>query len=155
MLSKNKLGFKMLGRVVDDPKRDTTKNGKDYVSLSLRVDSRPAPEGSKYKYEGEAVYVRCWGSRGESALHLQKGDRVEVWCYELERKTSSNGGVYFQTTAEALMFDAPVYMRMMQTYSNAAPMVETAAPAPLDRAPVPEADLTAQLDATDEDDLPF
>lgn len=155
MLSKNKLGFKMLGRVTVDPERKATQGGKDYVSLSLRVDSRLAPEGSKYKYEGEAVYVSCWGSRGESALHLQKGDRVEVWCYELERKTSSNGGVYFQATAEALMFDAPVYMRMMQTYSNAAPMVETAAPAPLDRAPVPEADLTAQLDATDEDDLPF
>lgn len=154
MLSKNKLGFKMLGRVVDDPKRDTTKNGKDYVSLSLRVDSRPAPEGSKYKYDGEAVYVSCWGSRGESALHLQKGDRVEVWCYELERKTSSNGGVYFQASAEALMFDAPVYMRMMQTYSNTAPMVETAEPTPYNRDPVPEADLTAQLDDA-EDDLPF
>ena len=78
MLSKNKLGFKMLGRVTADPDRKATQGGKDYVSLSLRVDSRPAPEGSKYKYEGEAVYVSCWGSRGESALHLQKGDRVEV-----------------------------------------------------------------------------
>lgn len=155
MLSKNKLGFKMLGRVTADPERKATNNGKDYVSLSLRVDSRPAPEGSKYKYEGEAVYVSCWGSRGEAAMHLQKGDRVEVWCYELERKTSSNGSVYFQATAEALMFDAPVYMRMMQTYSNTAPMTETNALTPYDRDAAPEADLTAQLDATDEDDLPF
>ena len=151
MLSKNKLGFKMLGRVTADPERKTTNNGKDYVSLSLRVDSRRAPEGSKYKYEGEAVYVSCWGSRGEAAMHLQKGDRVEVWCYELERKTSSNGGVYFQATAEALMFDAPVYMRMMQTYSNAAPMTETNISTPFDAAP--EADLSAPLDVAD--DLPF
>ena len=151
MLSKNKLGFKMLGRVTADPKRKTTNNGKDFVSLSLRVDSRPAPEGSKYKYEGEAVYVSCRGSRGEAAMHLQKGDRVEVWCYELERKTSSNGGVYFLASAEALMFDAPVYMRMMQTYSNAAPMTETSIPTPFDAAP--EADLSAPLD--DVDDLPF
>ena len=133
MLSKNKLGFKMLGHLVDDPERKTTKNGKDYVSISMQVDSRPAPEGSKYKYDGERVYVSCYGRHEEAALYLQKGDRVEVWCYELERKTSSNGNIYFQTKAEALMFDAPVYMRMMQTYSNAAPMVETAAPAPLDR----------------------
>lgn len=151
MLSKNKLGFKMLGRVTADPERKTTNNGKDFVSLSLRVDSRPAPEGSKYKYEGEAVYVSCWGSRGEAALHLQKGDRVEVWCYELERKTSSNGGVYFQASAEALMFDAPVYMRMMQTYSNAAPMTETSTPSSYDAAP--EADLSAPLD--DDASLPF
>lgn len=151
MLSKNKLGFKMLGRVTADPERKTTNNGKDFVSLSLRVDSRPAPDGSKYKYEGEAVYVSCWGSRGEAALHLQKGDRVEVWCYELDRKTSSNGGVYFQATAEALMFDAPVYMRMMQTYSNAAPMTETNIPTPFDAAP--EADLSAPLD--DDATLPF
>ena len=151
MLSKNKLGFKMLGRVTADPERNTTQGGKDYVSLSLWVGSRPAPEGSKYKYEGEAVYVSCWGSRGEAAMHLQKGDRVEVWCYELERKTSSNGGVYFQTTAEALMFDAPVYMRMMQTYSNAAPMTPTDIPTPFDAAP--EADLSAPLD--DDADLPF
>lgn len=151
MLSKNKLGFKMLGRVTADPERKTTNNGKDYVSLSLRVDSRPAPEGSKYKYEGEAVYVSCWGSRGEAAMHLQKGDRVEVWCYELERKTSSNGGVYFQASAEALMFDAPVYMRMMQTYSNAAPMTETNIPTPFDAAP--EGDF-AMIEATDAD-LPW
>ena len=151
MLSKNKLGFKMLGRVTADPERKTTNNSKDYVSLSLRVDSRPAPEGSKYKYDGEAVYVSCWGSRGEAAMHLQKGDRVEVWCYELERKTSSNGGVYFQASAEALMFDAPVYMRMMQTYSNAAPMTPTNVPSPYDAAP--EADLSAPLD--DDADLPW
>ena len=151
MLSKNKLGFKMLGRVTADPERKTTNNGKDFVSLSLRVDSRPAPEGSKYKYEGEAVYVSCWGSRGEAAMHLQKGDRVEVWCYELERKTSSNGGVYFQASAEALMFDAPVYMRMMQTYSNTAPMTETSIPSPYDAAP--EVDLSAPLDVDGE--LPF
>ena len=151
MLSKNKLGFKMLGRVTADPERKTTNNSKDYVSLSLRVDSRPAPEGSKYKYEGEAVYVSCWNSRGEAAMHLQKGDRVEVWCYELERKTSSNGGVYFQASAEALMFDAPVYMRMMQTYSNAAPMTPTNVPSPYDAAP--EADLSAPLD--DDADLPW
>lgn len=151
MLSKNKLGFKMLGRVTSDPERKTTNNSKDYVSLSLRVDSRPAPEGSKYKYEGEAVYVSCWGSRGEAAMHLQKGDRVEVWCYELERKTSSNGGVYFLASAEALMFDAPVYMRMMQTYSNAAPMTETSIPTPFDAAP--EGDF-AMIEATDAD-LPW
>ena len=152
MLSKNKLGFKMLGRVTADPERKTTNNGKDYVSLSLRVDSRPAPEGSKYKSDGEKVYVSCWGSRGEAAMHLQKGDHVEVWCYELERKTSSNGGVYFQASAEALMFDAPVYMRMMQTYSNAAPMTPTDTPTPFDP-PAPEADLSAPLDV--DADLPF
>ena len=151
MLSKNKLGFKMLGRVTADPERKTTNNGKDFVSLSLRVNSHPAPEGSKYKYEGESVYVSCWGSRGEAAMHLQKGDCVEVWCYELERKTSSNGGVYFQASAEARMFDAPVYMRMMQTYSNAAPMTPTNIHTHFDAAP--EADLSAPLD--DEDDLPF
>lgn len=153
MIIKNQIGYLLSGRAVADAERKTSQNGKDYVSLSLRVDSRPAPEGSKYKYEGEAVYVSCWGGRGEAAMHLQKGDRVEVWCYELERKTSSNGGVYFQATAEALMFDAPVYMRMMQTYSNTAPMVETAESTPYDRDPVPEADLSAPLD--DDETLPF
>lgn len=155
MLIKTKIGYLLHGRAIADAERKTSQNGKDYVSIPLRVDSRLAPEGSKYKYEGEMVYVSCWGSRGEAALHLQKGDRVEVWCYELERKTSSNGGIYFQTTAEALIFDAPVYMRMLQTYSNAAPMTETDVPTPYDRNAVPEADLTAQLDGTDEDDLPF
>lgn len=153
MLIKTKIGYLLQGRAVSDAERKTSQNGKDYVSIPLRVDSRPAPEGSKYKYEGEAVYVSCWGSRGEAAMHLQKGDRVEVWCYELERKTSSNGGVYFQASAEALMFDAPVYMRMMQTYSNTAPMVETAESTPYDRDPAPEADLAAPLD--DDETLPF
>ena len=151
MLIKNQIGYLLSGRAIADAERKTSQSGKDYVSIPLRVDSRRAPEGSKYKYEGEAVYVSCWGSRGEAAMHLQKGDRVEVWCYELERKTSSNGGVYFQASAEALMFDAPVYMRMMQTYSNAAPMTETNIPSPYDAAP--EADLSAPLD--DDETLPF
>ena len=152
MIVKNKIGYLLQGRAVADAERKSSQNGKDFVSISLRVDSRLAPEGSKYKHEGEVVYVSCWRDLADAALHIQKGDRLEVWAYELERKEGQNGA-YFRASAEAIMPDIRVMARMAQTYSNAAPMVETAAPAPFDRDPVPEADLSTQLD--DADDLPF
>ena len=155
MLIKNQIGYLLSGRAVADAERKTSQNGKDYVSIPLRVDSRRAPEGSKYKYEGEIINLSCWRDLADAALCIQKGDRLDVWVYGIDKREGQDGKTYYYATAEAMVPDLRVYLRVVQTYSNAAPMVETAAPAPLDRAPVPEADLAAQLEATDEDDLPF
>lgn len=154
MIVKNKIGYLLQGRAVADAERKSSQNGKDFVSISLRVDSRPGPEGGKYKYEGEVVYVSCWHELADAALHIQKGDRLEAWVYELERKEGQSGP-YFRASAEAIIPDIRVMVRMAQTYSNAARMVETTEPTPFDGDAAPEADLSAPLDATDADDLPF
>lgn len=154
MIVKNKIGYLLQGRAVADAERKSSQNGKDFVSISLRVDSRPGSEGGKYKYEGEVVYVSCWHELADAALHIQKGDRLEAWVYELERKEGQNGP-YFRATAESIVPDIRVIARMAQTYSNAARMVETTEPTPFDGNAAPEADLSAPLDATDADDLPF
>ena len=152
MIIKNQIGYLLSGRAIADAERKTNQNGKDFVSISLQVNSRPGPEGGKYKYEGEVVYVSCWHELADAALHIQKGDRLEAWVYELERKEGRNGP-YFRASAEAIMPDIRVITRMAQTYSNAARMVETAEPTPFDGDAAPEADLSAPLD--DEDGLPF
>lgn len=155
MLIKNKIGYLLQGRAIADAERKTSQSGKDYVTIPLRVDSRPAPEGGKYKYEGEIVNLSCWHELADAALHIQKGDRMEVWTYGLDKRDGQDGTPRFYATAEAVVLDLRAMLRVIQTYSNAAPMREVDVPTPYDREPVPEADLTAQLDATDEDDLPF
>src|SRR5699024_3688994 len=152
MIIKNQIGYLLSGRAIADAERKTSQNGKDYVSIPLRVDSRRAPEGSKYKYEGEIINLSCWHDLADAALHIQKGDRLEAWVYELERKEGQNGP-YFRASAEAIMPDIRVITRMAQTYSNAARMVETAEPTPFDGDAAPEGDF-AMIEATDAD-LPW
>lgn len=152
MLIKTKIGYLLSGRAVADAERKTSQNGKDYVSIPLQVNSRPGPEGGKYKYEGEVVHVSCWDELADAALHIQKGDRLEAWVYELKRKEGQNGP-YFRASAEAIMPDIRVITRVAQTYSNAARMVETAEPTPFDGDAAPEADLSAPLD--DDETPPF
>ena len=151
MIVKNKIGYLLSGRAIADAERKTSQNGKDYVSIPLRVDSRRAPEGSKYKYEGEIVNLSCWYELADAALHIQKGDRLEAWVYELERKEGQNGKTYYYATAEAMVLDLRAVLRVVQTYSNAAPMTPTNISTPFDAAP--EADLSAPLD--DDETLPF
>lgn len=151
MVVKNKIGYLLSGRAIADAERKTSQNGKDYVSIPLQVDSRRAPEGSKYKYEGEIVNLSCWHELADAALHIQKGDRLEAWVYELERKEGQNGKTYYYATAEAMVLDLRAVLRVIQTYSNAAPMTETDISTPFDAAP--EGDF-AMIEATDAD-LPW
>ena len=151
MLIKNKIGYLLSGRAIADAERKTSQNGKDYVSIPLRVDSRSAPEGSKYKYEGEIVNLSCWHDLADAALCIQKGDMLDVWVHDLDKREGQNGKTYYYATAEAMVLDLRAVLRVIQTYSNAAPMTETNISTPFDAAP--EADLSAPLD--DEDDLPF
>lgn len=151
MLIKTKIGYLLQGRAVADAERKTSQSGKDYVSIPLRVDSRPAPDGSKYKYEGEVVYVSCWHELADAALHVQKGDMLDVWVHDLDKREGKNGKTYYYATAESMVLDLRAVLRVVQTYSNAAPMTPTDAPTPFDAAP--EADLSAPLDVAD--DLPF
>ena len=151
MLIKTKIGYLLQGRATADAERKTSKNGKDYVSIPLRVDSRRAPEGSKYKYEGEIVNLSCWHDLADAALCIQKGDMLDVWVHDLDKREGKNGKTYYYATAEAMVLDLRAILRVVQTYSNAAPMTPTDIPTPFDAAP--EADLSAPLD--DEADLPW
>lgn len=151
MLIKNQIGYLLSGRAIADAERKTSQNGKDYVSIPLRVDSRRAPEGSKYKYAGEIINLSCWHDLADAALHVQKGDLLEVWVHELDKRDGQNGKTYYYATAEAMVLDLRAMLRVIQTYSNAAPMTPTNIPSPYDAAP--EADLAAPLDVAD--DLPF
>lgn len=151
MLIKNQIGYLLSGRAIADAERKTSQNGNDYVSIPLRVDSRRAPEGSKYKYEGEIINLSCWHDLADAALCIQKGDMLDVWVHDLDKREGQNGKTYYYANAEAIVPDLRVYLRMVQTYSNAAPMTPTDIPTPFDAAP--EADLSAPLG--DEDDLPF
>lgn len=151
MLIKNQIGYLLSGRAVADAERKTSQNGKDYVSIPLRVDSRRAPEGSKYKYEGEIVNLSCWHDLADAALCIQKGDMLDVWVHDLDKHDGKNGKTYYYATAEAMVLDLRAVLRVVQTYSNAAPMTPTDIPSPFDAAP--EADLSAPLD--DEADLPW
>ena len=152
MLIKTKIGYLLSGRAIADAERKTSQSGKDYVSIPLRVDSRRAPEGSKYKYEGEIVNLSCWHDLADAALCcIQKGDMLDVWVHDLDKREGQNGKTYYYATAEAMVLDLRAVLRVIQTYSNAAPMTETSIPSPYDAAP--EADLSAPLDVAD--DLPF
>ena len=151
MIIKNQIGYLLSGRAIADAERKTSQNGKDYVSIPLRVDSRRAPEGSKYKYEGEIVNLSCWHDLADAALHVQKGDMLDVWVHDLDKREGQNGKTYYYATAEAMVPDLRAVLRVIQTYSNAAPMTETNIPSPYDAAP--EADLSAPLD--DDETLPF
>lgn len=151
MLIKNQIGYLLSGRAIADAERKTSKNGKDYVSILLRVDSRRAPEGSKYKYEGEIINLSCWHDLADAALCVQKGDMLDVWVHDLNKREGQNGKTYYYATAESMVLDLRAVLRVIQTYSNAAPMTETSIPSPYDAAP--EADLAAPLD--DDGDLPF
>ena len=153
MIIKNQIGYLLHGRAVADAERKTSQSGKDYVSIPLRVDSRRAPDGSKYKYEGEIVNLSCWHDLADAALHVQKGDLLDVWIHDLDKREGQNGKTYYYATAEAMVLDLRAMLRVIQTYSNAARMVETTEPTPFDGSAVPEADLSAPLD--DADDLPF
>lgn len=151
MLIKNQIGYLLSGRAIADAERKTSQNGKDYVSIPLRVDSRSAPEGSKYKYEGEIVNLSCWHDLADAALCVQKGDMLDVWVHDLNKREGQNGKTYYYATAEAMVLDLRAVLRVVQTYANTAPMTETSIPSPYDAAP--EADLSAPLD--DDGDLPF
>ena len=151
MLIKNQIGYLLSGRAIADAERKTSQNGKDYVSIPLRVDSRRAPEGSKYKYEGEIINLSCWHDLADAALCIQKGDMLDVWVHDLDKHEGQNGKTYYYATAEAMVLDLRAVLRVVQTYSNAAPMTETDISTPFDAAP--EADLSAPLD--DEADLPW
>lgn len=151
MIIKNQIGYLLHGRAVADAERKTSKNGKDYVSIPLRVYSRRAPEGSKYKYEGEIINLSCWHELADAALHVQKGDMLEVWVYGIDKREGQDGKAYYYATAEAMVLDLRAVLRVVQTYSNAVPMTPTNIPSPFDAAP--EADLAAPLDVAD--DLPF
>ena len=151
MLIKNKIGYLLSGRAIADAERKTSQNGKDYVSIPLRVDSRLAPEGSKYKYEGEIVNLSCWHDLADATLCVQKGDMLDVWVHDLDKREGQNGKTYYYATAEAMVLDLRAVLRVIQTYSNAAPMTPTNIPSPFDAAP--EADLSAPLD--DDADLPW
>ena len=151
MLIKNQIGYLLSGRAIADAERKTSQSGKDYVSIPLHVDSRRAPEGSKYKYEGEIVNLSCWHDLADAALCIQKGDMLDVWIHDLDKREGQNGKTYYYATAEAMVLDLRAVLRVVQTYSNAAPMTPTDIPTPFDAAP--EADLSAPLD--DEADLPW
>ena len=151
MIIKNQSGYLLQGRAIADAERKTSQNGKDYVSIPLRVDSRRAPEGSKYKYEGEIVNLSCWHDLADAALHVQKGDLLEAWVHELDKRDGQNGKAYYYATAEAMVLDLRAVLRVIQTYSNAAPMTEPYRHTPFEAAP--EAGLSAPLD--DAGDLPF
>lgn len=151
MLIKTQIGYLLHGRAIADAERKTSQNGKDYVSIPLRVDSRRAPEGSKYKYEGEVINLSCWHDLADAALCIQKGDMLDVWVHGIDKREGQDGKAYYYATAEAMVLDLRAVLRVVQTYSNAAPMTPTDIPTPFDAAP--EADLSAPLG--DEDDLPF
>lgn len=151
MIIKNQIGYLLSGRAIADAERKTSQNGKDYVSIPLRVDSRPGPEGGKYKYEGEVVYVSCWHDLADAALCIQKGDMLDVWVHDLDKREGQNGKTYYYATAEAMVLDLRAILRVIQTYSNAAPMTPTDIPTPFDAAP--EGDF-AMIEATDAD-LPW
>lgn len=151
MIIKTQIGYLLQGRAVADAERKTSQNGKDYVSIPLRVDSRRAPEGSKYKYEGEIINLSCWRDLADAALCIQKGDILDVWVYGIDKRDGQDGKAYYYATAESMVLDLRAVLRVVQTYSNTAPMTETNVPSPYDAAP--EADLAAPLDVAD--DLPF
>ena len=151
MIIKTQIGYLLQGRAIADAERKTSQNGKDYVSIPLRVDSRRAPEGSKYKYESEIINLSCWRDLADAALCIQKGDMLDVWVYGIDKREGQDGKAYYYATAEAMVLDLRAVLRVVQTYSNTAPMTPTNIPSPYDAAP--EADLSAPLD--DDETLPF
>src|SRR5699024_4638331 len=151
MIVKNKIGYLLQGRAIADAERKTSKNGKDYVSILRRVGSRRAPEGSKYTFQGEILNLSCSHELADAALCIQKGDMLDVWVHDLDKREKQNGKTYYYASAAAMVLDLRAVLRVIQTYSNAVPMTPTDIPSPYDYAP--ETDRSAPL--ADADTISF
>lgn len=137
-----------------------------------------ASEKRDGRWENYYVDVKIWGEHPEMEDMYQKGDYIEAVGREIEDRSGSNGKVYHSLTADDVTPGGLVILRWMQqaidAMLSASPqeppmMTETDEETPFD-APAPQPvqasmdeyaartrdeELERQLDATEEDDLPF
>ena len=137
-----------------------------------------ASEKRDGRWENYYVDVKIWGEHPEMEDMYQKGDYIEAEGREIEDRPGKNGTVYHSLTAKDVKPGGLVILRWMQqaidAMLSASPqeppmMTETDEETPFD-APAPQPvqasmdeyaarardeELERQLDATEEDDLPF
>ena len=140
-----------------------------------------ASEKKDGRWENYYVDVKIWGEHPEMEDMYQKGDYIEAEGREIEDRPGKNGVIYHSLTAKDVKPGGLVILRWMQqaidaildmTPSEPPVMNETHEQTPFDEQkenPIQttiedyttahqresDAELERQLDATDEDDLPF
>ena len=164
MITKTKTGVKVSGTLAKDVECKIL-GGNPVHIFNLKAFS----EKKDGRWESYFVDVKVWGERPEMDEMYLKGDYIEAVGREIEDRSGSNGKVYHSLTADDVTPGGLVILRWMQqaidAMLSASPqeppmMTETDEETPFD-APAPQPvqasmdELERQLDATEEDDLPF
>ena len=173
MITKTKTGVKVSGTLAKDVECKIF-GGKPVHIFNLKAFS----EKKDGRWENYFVDVKVWGEHPEMDEMYLKGDYIEAVGREIEDRAGSNGKVYHSLTADDVTPGGLVILRWMQQAIDAMLSVSTQAPpmmtetdekTPFDdptAQPVQasmddysaqggDEELERQLDATEEDDLPF
>ena len=166
-------GVKVSGTLTKPGEHKTLGNKPVFI---LNVEA--ASEKRDGRWESYYVDVKIWGEHPEMEDMYQKGDYIEAEGREIEDRPGKNGVIYHSITAKDVKPGGLVILRWMQQAIDAMLSVSTQAPpvmtetdekTPFD-APTAQPvqasmddysaqdrddELERQLDATEEDDLPF
>lgn len=177
MIIKTRTGIKVSGTLARDGEQKVL-GGRSVFVLNIKAFS----EKKDGRWESYFVDAKIWGEHPELEGMLVKGDFVEVEGPEIQDRPGNNGNVFHSITADDVTPGGRVVLRWMQQAIDvildaAQPqeppvMNETHEQTPFDgqeenpaqttieeyttaRQRESDADLERQLDATEEDDLPF
>ena len=173
MITKTKTGVKVSGTLAKDVECKIF-GGNPVHIFNLKAFS----EKKDGRWESYFVDVKVWGEHPEMDEMYLKGDYIEAVGREIEDKAGSNGKIYHNLTADDVAPGGLVILRWMQqaidAVLSASPqelpmMTETDEKTPFDvpaaqpvqasmdeyAARARDEEMERQLDATEEDDLPF
>lgn len=114
MLINTKNGALCAGRVARDPE---TRPVKDTSVTKFSIIYGKSEElGENGRPKGLLLSVDCWGSLGDTAALLSKGDSCLVWGEVQSREY--NGKTYHTLRAENLTFGAETLLKCVSAVSN-------------------------------------
>ena len=169
MIVRTRTGVRVSGTLRRDGETKTMGSKQAFV-LPVRVYSEKKADG---QWDNFDVDVRIWGNHPELEDMFQKGDFITAEGREIEDRSGSDGKVYHNLTAEDVIPGGRVIFRWMQQQIDLCyEMVQDVAPKPPEpkqmepadgigsyepviQTETEEDDLSRQLDATEEMDLPF
>ena len=114
MLINTKSGALCAGRVAKDPETRTVKD--TCVTKFSIIYGKSDEIGSNGKPKGLFLSVDCWGSLGDTAALLSKGDSCLVWG-EIQSR-DYNGKTYHTMRAENLTFGVETLLKCVSAVSG-------------------------------------
>lgn len=124
MLINTKSGALCAGRVAKDPETRTVKD--TCVTKFSIIYGKSDEIGSNGKPKGLFLSVDCWGSLGDTAALLSKGDSCLVWG-EIQSR-DYNGKTYHTLRADGITFGADVLLKCVSALGNINTQPDTQTP---------------------------